>query len=430
MKKASIRAIFIVFVLANSFLFYQSYRYLGRLIRGSDGQLYYAYVRSLIIDRDLNFRNEFEELTPFPKKIGGIRTTKTGHIANKVTVGFALLAAPFFLLAHIITILGNLAGVWRIPADGYAFFYDLIVPFGNMIYAILGFYFGYKFLKEFFSEKYVLLSLITVWFGTNLVYYSTMSTMMPHALGFFCVNFLFYASIKAVKQPKWRWYISAGCASGLMLIVRPSNFVFIIYPFFLFGKIIIDKVRNKDDVSILWPKFLAAFIAFLSIISIQLLCWKIVYGEYIVYSYEGERINWASPQILKVLFSSNHGLFYWEPLVVFSFIGLIISIFRDKKISSMVFFITLSVLIYDSSIWHTWDFGHSFGARNFVDAGLIFAYGLIYFYKKFFKKFESSLIFSCIFIVWNFYLLLLYRFEYLPRQGEIPFSAMFPFIKL
>src|SRR5690242_6530102 len=62
----------------------------------ADSPGYFAYVRSLVLDHDLDFANEWAHwgLKPLP-------TTPTGRMSNPYSIGPALIWMPFFLLAHV-----------------------------------------------------------------------------------------------------------------------------------------------------------------------------------------------------------------------------------------------------------------------------------------------------------------------------------------
>jgi hypothetical protein len=62
--------------------------------------------------------------------------------------------------------------------------------------------------------------------------------------------------------------------------------------------------------------------AFFAVLSIQLIYWKAVTGEFIVYSYQGESFHFRKPEILNVLFSVRKGLFFWSPILLTVFPGL------------------------------------------------------------------------------------------------------------
>jgi hypothetical protein len=63
-----------------------------RQLIGSDGAYYYVYVRSIVIDHDLNFANEYAYY-----RLPAIANspTPTGLAPNKYAIGPALLWIPF-----------------------------------------------------------------------------------------------------------------------------------------------------------------------------------------------------------------------------------------------------------------------------------------------------------------------------------------------
>lgn len=356
--------------------------------------MYYAYVRSLIIDHDLDFKNEFTELTPYPKQLGQLFVTETNHIANKYPIGYSLAVAPFFLLAHGITLLSG-----QNP-DGYSFFYDLLVPLGSLIYSLIGFYFGIRFLCRFFEWRLAFLSLATIWFSTSLVYYAAIFEMMAHQIGFACVSTLYFLTIKCSEEPKRRWYFLGGLLAGLLIVLRPTNIIYLIYPLW-------NILFCRSKKHLLW-----SIIPALGILSLQMISWKILYGKFIAFSYGDEGFQWIHPQVLNALLSPNHGLFFWWPVAVLSIIGLIWQGIKDKK-TSLIFLAMLFLMIYMNASWHCWWFGDAFGARAFVESALIIAFGLAYFYRAIIKNILLSLLISVVFIGWNFYLLFLYVYGYI-----------------
>jgi hypothetical protein len=95
-------------------------------IRG-DGNGYYAYVRSVVIDHDLCFENEYRRGDPaFVRssfssdgRLNLDLQLPNGYVRNQWAVGPAVLWGPFFLVAHALVGLLNLLGA-AIPADGYS----------------------------------------------------------------------------------------------------------------------------------------------------------------------------------------------------------------------------------------------------------------------------------------------------------------------
>ena len=69
-------------------------------VRG-DGNGYYAYVRSIWIDGDLDFRNEYARADPkFREAEQNWWTTPAGLTVNPWAPGSVVLWTPFFLAGH------------------------------------------------------------------------------------------------------------------------------------------------------------------------------------------------------------------------------------------------------------------------------------------------------------------------------------------
>ena len=113
---------------------------------GSDGVNYYAYLPSLVLDGDLDFRDEFRAARLFAR---GRRTAAYGDaepVANPHGIGPALFWMPFFLLAHGSALLLNWAGL-AVNLDGYSYFHQAIVLSGSILYGGLGLWFTYLFVR-------------------------------------------------------------------------------------------------------------------------------------------------------------------------------------------------------------------------------------------------------------------------------------------
>jgi hypothetical protein len=399
----------------------------GRNIAGTDSQMYYAYVRSWIIDSDLDFRNEFVSLTPYPEQLPSLKETRTGHVANKCLVGFSLFSLPFFVLAHLLSLGFSVFNASLFRPDGYSLLYDLLVSLGHVAYGIAGIFLSYKFLRGYFEQKWVLTAITAVWFSTCLIYYGAFFPLMAHVPGFFAVSALYYLCGTLRHQSRWYIFLLIGVLSGLLIVLRFSNTVMLLFPAYVFWNLLLRHEARKDKPK--WfGKIFLSLCSFGAMIALQLIVWKIIYGSYFVYSYGSERLIFNHPHILEVLFSSNHGLFFWFPITLISLAGLIFAVFKERKTEISLFALSMSLLIYLNASWHSWWFGNAFGSRAFSEAGLIFSFGLAYFLKFGVKRFSWALIICGIFMVWNVYMLGLYYLNYLPRCGVFPLKLLFPFL--
>src|SRR5262249_37459374 len=88
----------------------------------SDGRGYYVYLPSLVIDGDLDFRNQMLEHGPAAGRPALERgLTPRGLVANRYPVGLALTLAPAFLAAHAAAEAGHAATGWGwLAPDGYS----------------------------------------------------------------------------------------------------------------------------------------------------------------------------------------------------------------------------------------------------------------------------------------------------------------------
>ena len=95
-------------------------------VRG-DGVGYYAYVRSLLIERNLNFEEDWKHgndsfvmgRLDSNGRVVGSEYTQTGHINNHWSIGPSILWAPFLIATHVAVLVCNLLGA-HIRADGFS----------------------------------------------------------------------------------------------------------------------------------------------------------------------------------------------------------------------------------------------------------------------------------------------------------------------
>jgi len=111
----------------------------------SDGVGYYAYIRSFGIDGDLQFANEFDKtLSPLPSIATFPIYEPTGYTINPWSVGSALIWAPFWYIAHGVTLFVNFfGGHWAV--DGYSIIYKALTTFSSSLAGLLTLYATYLF---------------------------------------------------------------------------------------------------------------------------------------------------------------------------------------------------------------------------------------------------------------------------------------------
>lgn len=447
-----IKISFLLFIALNLVIFFKVYHYYGLAIKGTDGQIYYAQIRSLVIDRDLDFKNEFNELTPRPHDISdSIKKahTVTGKTPNRYPAGYAALSAPFFIAAHGITKIGNFFSWWHYPENGYSQIYDFLVPFGFVIYSLLGFGLCFLFLKEYFGSFWAFVGMATIWFSTSLVYYATNELCMPHAGGFFLCSALCWLTQKYSKSNDWYWVALILVASCLAVLVRYSNIVFLILPIW----IAIRKPRQNFHEGINVYRFFWGGLIVFFILGAQAIIWKIIYNTPFAFTHNEASIwlssenlldefvlrvhqlsgyfSFTSPKIQTSLFSNDNGLFWWQPITLLSIGGLVVGLFTSKRTLCWVFLAIFLALLYINSAWYGVGFGHAFGARAYTELSLVFAFGLLCFCYQSRGWAKLGLLILCSLACFlNMFLYFSYLKGSIPASGILDYAEIFSLLGL
>jgi hypothetical protein len=402
-KNVRTETIFILVFVISALVFLAHYWVVGSGVWG-DARYYYSFLRSAIIDGDLNFANEATYFS-FPQVL-----TQTGLVANKFSIASVILWLPFFLLAHLISLLLS------IKADGYGHLYQILVGIGSVAYANLGLYLVFKTIKLFFKRNISLLTILGIFFASNLFFYSSVDPINSHSLSFFVSAALFYTCFKYLNSKKLDWKLVAllGIEMGMLAMIRNQDIILGLLPLALIIKkeilVFTGMTRVKrgkilkltcSQVRMTLKKSFGKLLIFgLSIFTVfipQFLVWQYLYGQIASpYMLSGEKFYWLNPQIINTLFSSNSGLFFYSPILVFSIVGLIWLRKKDKILSTICLTIFL-VQLYLIASWHSWWGGESYGNRMFISLMPIFIMGLAFFINQIKKS--KLITWSIIFLV-------------------------------
>ena len=205
-------------------------------VRG-DGVGYYAYVRSLLIDGDLRFENEYQRGNPGrvmsmvdnTGKMDSSLYSPTGHLFNPYAVGPSILWAPFLVVVHGVVKVANRLGA-TVPADGFSWPYTVCMALATALYGFLGLYFSFCLARSYFEERWAFLATLGIWFASSLVVYMYFNPSWSHAHSAFAASlFLWYWHRTRGHRSPAQWVL-LGLISGLMLDVYYPNIVFLLIP--------------------------------------------------------------------------------------------------------------------------------------------------------------------------------------------------------
>lgn len=325
----------------------------------ADGLFYYQYFVKIFITRDF---------------VGG------GLI--KYPVGTALVQLPFLLVGLIC------ARIFGIDFEyGQAPIFQFSVFVSAVFYTLLGLTFLYRLLQKRYSNKAATLACVSLLFGTMLLVYTTGMASFSHAYGFFsCTAFFCYTDwyeqkYESLSGKNKLWAdMFLGCLLGLVVIIRNTNII-IAFAYLLYG---VDSLRGlKTRLKKLFgKKRIYQIVIFLGIYMIQLICYRLQTGNWVLYSYTGEHFTYLlNPQIYKVLFSDAKGLFIYSPILFVALMGMIMD--RKKRNAyDLAQWIIFAVQTYIIASWWCWWLGTAYSERMYCDLLCIFAIPLAGFYEQ------------------------------------------------
>ena len=359
------RAIYIIvaigFILINYIIANNTRKDGQRYVFQSDQMGYYTYLPSIFIYNDLN------------TYAYGRLDSATGNMVNVYPIGTAILESPFFFLAHAIALQFDL------EPTGFSKIYQNVITIGTIIYAFLALMILFKILNRSLSVKTSLISVIIVYFGTNLYHYTVGDSGMSHAYSFFCISVFIYALLEFLKKQNFKNSLIFGLSAGLMLIIRPTNALFLFSIPFI-------NIKHWKEIPLRIQLFLKSPYTLLIIalallaISPQLIYWKIQSGQWVYYSYTHETFsNWSHPPMLRILFGKVSGLFIYSVLLILFFPGLWILYKRTKNFNAFMILGMFIVLTYINASWWAPTFDCSFGHRAFIEIIPFLVFPIAYF---------------------------------------------------
>ena len=416
-------------------VFLASLPFLHAVVNG-DGIGYYAYVRSPLVDHNLQFAtdwkdpvSELETIFPPYRSIQN-PVTKTGHLPNYYSVGPAMLWSPFLAVTHL-TVLGLRRMGWEIAADGHSWPYLATMAFATALYGFAGLCLAFAMARKFVDERWAFWATIGMWLGSAMPGYMYLLPAWSHTHSVFATAlFLWYwlrgrGTTRTVAQ----WLV-LGLLSGLMVDVNQLNAVFAVAAGYdalasyaeiwrapggrrerLVGALRCHLTYALGIVIAMTPMFVAR---------------QIVFGNPLAVGPYAPRFwNWTAPAFSQVLFSTSHGLLVFTPIVVLAMAGLLWLRKLDRRVGAVCLLVT--VILYVLICCYPWPLGVvGFGARYFVALTPIFILGLAALFAWAAGLWPDAraaalriVPVTVLFIVWNLGLVYQWQTHLLPRYGGV-----------
>lgn len=399
-----------------------TYRYFGTFIRGADAQMYYAQVRSLVVDGNLAYENEITQLSPqravFYDKSGELLVARTadGRLVNKYTFGWALITLPVYGFVH------GVQSMTGGDTSGYSAPYDLSTALWHLLIVLAACSVLLSTATRLTDERSASIAIVATFFGTNLAYYTCVYPTMAHAASFAMVAIAVSLAVRLAEgRAGLKVWAGAAVFVGLVVLLRPTDGVLML----VFAPAVWNAVRRRERRG---PVLLA--LGVVAAVALQLIVWRISYGTWVVNSYgnNGEGFHWLSPAIPEILTSTNHGAWYFHPFLFVGFVGLIVAVL-SRSSSHRAIWVAMLVAylahVYVHAAWHDWSFSHSFGHRLFTNSAPLIALGAAMVLHRLPQRrvcYAASGL--AVLIAWNALLMVTFIKGGIPAVGEVSVAEL------
>lgn len=408
-------------------------------VRG-DGVGYYAYARALIVNHNLQFEQDWLRGNPSFRmgrvdsegRIRGDQFTETGHLVNHFAIGAALLWMPFLAITHAIVLVANQFGS-SIPADGYSWPYVDTMAIVTACAGFAGLIISFRLARRYFPERWAFLATLGIWLASSLPVYMYFNPSWSHAQSAFAVAlFLWYWDRTRHKRTAPQWFL-LGLMAGFMVDMYYPNAVVLTVLAIELVLGMAQRIRSamatvsaKDLIRTVAPFLLALALSF----SPTLITRWLIYGSPFTTGYEAGLWRITAPQWGRVLFSSDHGLFSWTPILLLACAGL--AFFWTKNhLLGLGLMVSLGVFYFMIAIYSDWDGISSYGNRFFVSLTPVFVLGLAGLfaaYENLLRKRKAALLSAgavmTLLIAWNLGLIFQWGMQLIPDRGPISWAQM------
>lgn len=365
-------------------------------IYASDEIEYYAFLRSLWFDHDLSFENEYQHFydagiaaTPEFHETFLERQTETGLRLNFATIGCALLWSPFYAIADVGTRLARRLGA-STPVDGYSYPYLAAVCYGSALYGLAAVLLSCMAARRIGLPDTAVMAGIAIWIGTPLLFYTHVAPPMSHASSAFMVALFVLTWLRVRRHWTWQGCAWLGGIAAVMAMVREQDAFFAIGPAVDFLAFAAAWLRAREGRAAAMRRLavpaLAGVAAGVLTFTPQALAYLTLNGHVGPSGVVERKMSWSAPHALAVLFSAEHGLLAWTPLVALGFVGLLLlpaatriaraNASPEASWLARCFILMVLLQVYVAGSVESWTVAGAFGQRRFVALTVLLTIGL------------------------------------------------------
>ncbi len=328
-----------------------------------DVQSYFSYLPALVVYQDLDYQFIHEVNAQDEHLHLYSLTTPDGRRYQKMPIGVALMNIPFYAVGHLIAV------ITPYPDHGYSEIEYILLCIAAWFYAFIALWYCRLLLRRWFTELQSAVCLLILFAGTNVFFYITVEPGMSHVYSLACIFFFLHHTIKWLENPKTGLSLKVGLVFGLMVLIRPTNVLYFVFPL-VYSITSFDDLKNRFALFRSNPGQVAYCISSaLLVIFIQLTVWYISAGKWVIFSYGHEAFYFNNPHLFEGLFSFRKGLLVYTPIWWLAILALTIMVVRFKTYGRFLLFSILFIplFLYVTLSWWCWWYGGSFGNRGVIE---------------------------------------------------------------
>ncbi|MET0283236.1 MAG: hypothetical protein ABW352_02155 [Polyangiales bacterium] len=345
-----------------------------------DGFYYYAYLRSLWFDHDVDFTNDYRLPALADQFHAGVNPI-TKRPQNVFTPGPALFWMPMVPVAKLAQPLAEKLGAPHVPKlDGTEYDFQRIVLFASVLAGLVTVGLGILLALELTEASLAAIAGIGLCLGSPLIWFMLRQPSFSHATQACAVAlFASFWVYRYGSRTPWHWALM-GALLGLAMDVRPQDVAHGLLPFVEWCIVLVQLVRERKPVGQWFRNAFLLLGCTIITFSPLMLIWRAIYGAWTLVPQGSGFMDWGNSRWDATLFTSRSGLFAWHPLLLLSFCGLIaLALWRSQpakyRLLAALAIVVLFAQSYINGSAKDWWGGWAFGGRRFSGCTLYFMVG-------------------------------------------------------
>jgi len=324
-----------------------------------DGVNYFAYLHSLAVDHDLDFRDEYRAAMAAGISVDPTLTatpTVTGLVANFQPVGAAVLAFPFYAAALAIHPSG-------VPQFGSSFVTAFTVA--SLFYGLLALALSARLAAASTGSRNAALAAAAIAvLTTPLAFYMLYDPSYSHTFSAFAVSAFVLVWWRGREGRSPAGWFALGLLGGLLGLVRIQD-----APLAAIALIDLTRAGSRGAHETTWFDGVLRrawpFVPGLALaLGPQLLIEHTLFGTWLPYRPSAFAPSFWPGHYADVLVSTHNGLLTWSPVFALAALGLFL--LPDRRLALAGLFAFAVELVIEGSAPDWWG-GLSFGMRRFLD---------------------------------------------------------------